>query len=51
MPTNLVHTKSDEKKWAAAKHAATKKKGIKNKWAYIVGTYIAMKGGKKHGSS
>lgn len=47
MPSNLVKTKSDEKKWDKAKELAKKavrKKGIKNKWAYTTGIYKKMKG-------
>jgi len=46
MPTNVVKTPEDEKKWQAAK-AQAKKQGKGDNHAYIMAIYKSMKGEKK----
>jgi len=43
MPTNVVKTKSDEKKWSKAK-ALAKKEGKEDNYAYIMSIYKNLKG-------
>ena len=49
MPSNLVKTKADEKKWEAAKKSADKS-GLDNKspryYAYATAIFEKMKGGE-----
>lgn len=46
MPTNVVRSKEDEKKWQAAK-AQAKKQGKGDNHAYIMAIYKSMKGEKE----
>lgn len=46
MPTNLVHTKRDERLWNEAKKQAAKQ-GRAEDWAYVVGIFQRMKGVSK----
>jgi hypothetical protein len=46
MPTNVVKTKKDEELWAKAKAQAAKE-GKGNNYAYVMGIFQNMKGGKK----
>jgi len=43
MPTSLVKTKADEKKWAHCKKSVAAKKGDKGYWPSVMGCYLKYK--------
>lgn len=48
MPTNVVHTKADERHWRMAK-AAAKKAGEAGNWRYVMGAYEDIKKNARKG--